>query len=95
MTYPDVRPPDSLEQTSSGAKITNTLEDKMDTVIDILNKLSEKIEHLKVGIPDMPTMLQEKFMGKNDHDGNVDWRKIENITDIDLTIQVTSVRFFA
>ena len=27
MIYPDVRSPDSLEQTSSGAKITNTLED--------------------------------------------------------------------
>ena len=93
MIYPDVRSPDSLEQTSSGAKITNTLEDKMDTVIDILNKLSAKIEHPKVGIPDVPTMLQENFMDKNDPDGNVDWSKIENI--IDLTSQVTSVRFFA
>ena len=84
---------DGKEAMDAYAKITNTLEDKMDAVIDILNKLSAKIEHPKVGIPDMPTMLQEKFMDKSDPDGNVDWSKIENI--IDLTSQVTSVRFFA
>ena len=86
---------DNAEQTSSDASITNTLEGKVDTVIDILNRLTSKLEQPKsvVNIPDMSAMLQEKFMDKNDPDVNVDCSKIENI--IDLTTKVPSVRFFA
>ena len=43
-----------------------------------------------VDVPDLSTMLQEKFMDKINLDGNVDWSKIENI--IDLTTKVPTTK---
>lgn len=89
--YFDVRSSDSLEQTTSEIPITNTLKNKLNTVIDMLNKLSSRMEKPKaVDVPDLSTMLQEKLMDKINLDGNVDWSKIENI--IDLTTKVPTTK---
>lgn len=67
------------------------LEAKVDTVIDILKKLSTKIEEPppRPSFSDVSTIAKELSTA----DENIDWNAIENI--IELTENVPTIRFFS